>query len=103
MLTGAQELPRTCLRDHFWVEVKRQINSSVSTSVAEFNFSNRDEGHFICALSSSLLICSTVYVTWLVLCVLHNSAPLYHEQFVSWCHPMYVIQRQRNSPFVFLL
>ena len=40
MLTDAQELPRTCLRDHFWVEVKRQINSSVSTSAAEFNFSN---------------------------------------------------------------
>ena len=68
MLTGAQELPCTCLRDHFWVEVKRQINSSVSTST-EFNFCNRDEGHFICALSSSLLICSTVDVTWLVLCV----------------------------------
>ena len=69
MLTGAQELPRTCLRDHFWVEVKQQINSSVSTSAAEFNFSNQDEGHFICALSLSLLIYSTVDVTWLVLCV----------------------------------
>ena len=76
MLTGAQELPRTCLRDHFWVKVKRQINSSVSTSVAEFNFSNRDEGHFICALSSSLLIYSTVDVTWLVLCVFCTAAHL---------------------------